>query len=69
MPNWLTQVLKWGGIALAIVFAIAGYIVPSPTAEAGSTAPVTFYWVMAAIGVVAAIIGFAVERRSSGGGT
>ncbi len=64
MPNWLTQVLKWGGIALAIVFLIAVYTVPSPTAEAGSTAPVTFYWIMVAIGVVAAIIGLTVGRRS-----
>ncbi len=23
MPNWLTPALKWGGIALAVVFAIA----------------------------------------------
>ncbi len=23
MPNWLTLILRWGGIALAVVFGVA----------------------------------------------
>ncbi len=68
MPNWLTPALKWGGIALAVVFAIAVYYVnaSAPIREGGeTTAPVALYWVLLVVGVVAAIAGFVLDRRKA----
>ncbi len=68
MPSWLTVTLKWGGVAVAIVFAAALIWVEqfAPDAEgAPSAAPVELYWVLLAVGVIAAIIGFAVKMRST----
>jgi hypothetical protein len=70
MPSWLTDTLKWGGSAVAIVFAAALIWVKqsAPDAEgAPSAAPVEVYWVLLAVGVIAAIFGFAVasaQRRA-----
>ncbi len=68
MPNWLTPALKWGGIALAVVFAIAVIyietIVPIPEGDEIS-APVALYWVLLVVGVVAAIAGFVLDRRKA----
>ncbi len=58
MPSWLTPVLQWGGLALAIVSAAALI----------NAAPVTLYWVLLVIGVVGAVIGFVLGRRSPTGG-
>ncbi len=58
MPSWLTPVLQWGGLALAIVSAAALI----------KAAPVTLYWVLLVIGVVGAVIGFVLDRRSPTGG-
>jgi hypothetical protein len=70
MPTWLVPTLKWGGIILAIVSAIALIYVqmaapaPAPeTGEAVSTAPIALYWVLLVIGVVAAIAGLVIDRR------
>jgi hypothetical protein len=70
MPTWLVPTLKWGGIALAIISAIAiiyvQYIAAAPTPEAGAAtdeAPVTLYWVLLLVGIVATIAGFAMDRR------
>ncbi len=77
MPKRLIEFLKWGGVAVAVISAIALIYVEMflPTPEAGAppgqiTAPVTLYWVLLVVGVVAAIVGFAVERRkpAAGGG-
>ncbi len=68
MPSWLTNTLKWGGIAVAIVFAAALIWVEqsAPDAEgAQSAAPVEVYWVLLAVGVIAAIIGFAVKKPAT----
>jgi hypothetical protein len=72
MPSWLVPTLKWGGIVLAIVSAIALIYVqiaappPGPeTGEAVDDAPVTLYWILLVIGVVAGIAGFVLERRKS----
>ncbi|MFQ5973861.1 MAG: hypothetical protein ACE5Q3_16160 [Alphaproteobacteria bacterium] len=68
MPNWLTPLLKWGGIALAVIFAIA-LIVARPTepvagaAEVEGGAPIALYWVLLVIGLVAAVAGFWMGRR------
>ncbi len=75
MPNWLTPVLQWGGLALAVVSAAAliyvlGVLVPAAEGEAAEpiAAPVTLYWVLLVIGVVGAVIGFVLDRRSPTGG-
>jgi hypothetical protein len=70
MPTWLVPTLKWGGIVLAIIAAIAiiyvRYMVAGPSPEAGA-APgevlMALYWILLAIGVVAAIAGFVIGRR------
>ncbi len=70
MPSWLIVTLKWGGIGVAIVFAASLIWVEqsAPDAEgAASAAPVEVYWVLLAVGVIAAIFGFAVasaQRRA-----
>ena len=68
MPSWLTVTLKWGGIAVAIVFAAAliwvGQSAPDATG-AQLMAPVEVYWVLLAVGVIAAIIGFAVKKPTT----
>ncbi len=76
MPKWLIQLLIWGGGVVAVISAIALYVeMLLPTPEAGAapgqfTAPLPLYWVLLVVGVVAAIVGFALERRkpAAGGG-
>ncbi len=68
MPSWLTVTLKWGGIAVAVVFAAALIWVQqsAPDAEGAlSAAPVEVYWGLLAVGVIAAIVGFAVKKRAT----
>jgi hypothetical protein len=70
MPNWLIPLLKWGGIALAIIFAIALIVTRAPepapgAAEVGGGAPQALYWVLLVIGGVAAIVGFWMDRRQT----
>ncbi len=72
MPSWLTPILQWGGLALAILSAAAliyvlGIIEPAAEGE-GTTAPVPVYWVLLVIGVVGAVVGFVLDRRSPTGG-
>jgi hypothetical protein len=69
MPNWLMLVLRWGGLALAVVMAatLAYLKISAPTPEAGAmpeptAAPLTLYWVLLVVGVIAAAIGFYVRR-------
>ncbi|MFQ5984359.1 MAG: hypothetical protein ACE5LL_02435, partial [Alphaproteobacteria bacterium] len=70
MPKWLTPLLKWGGICLFVFFVAALIIVraTAPTPEAGAppteiAAPVVLYWILVVVGLVAAILGFVLERR------
>jgi hypothetical protein len=65
-------VLRWGGLALAVVMAatliVVRYVGPAP--EAGTTpeptaAPLTLYWVLLAVGLIATAIGFTVRRLKS----
>ncbi len=68
MPNWLIATLKWGGLIVAVVFAAALVYVQQLAPEggeaaAGASAPLTLYWGLLAVGVVAAIIGFVMDRR------
>ncbi len=67
MPAWIISILKWGGIALAVIGIVAWvsvqWILTGPTVAGGVaasiTAPVTLYGVLVIVGVVAAIVGFA----------
>ncbi len=74
VPKWLIQLLIWGGGVVAVISAIALYVemlVPTPEAGAAPeqiTAPVPLYWILLVVGVVAAIVGFAVERRKPAAG-
>ncbi len=75
MPKWLIQLLEWGGVAVAVISAIALIYVEMflPTPEAGAApgqiaAPVPLYWVLLVVGVVAAIVGLVVERRRPAAG-
>ena len=76
MPSWLTPVLQWGGLALAVVSAAAliyvlGIMEPAAEGEGTAdqiTAPVPVYWVLLVIGVVGAVLGFVLGRRKPTGG-
>ncbi len=69
MPNWLIPTLKWGGIVVAVVFAIALFVTGQFDTAAGgaeevaSTAPVALYWVLLGVGVIAAVAGFVLGGR------
>ena len=71
MPSWLVPLLQWGGSALAIVSAAALiYIlgIMEPAAEGEPvTAPVSVYWVLLVIGIVAAVVGIVLARRKPTG--
>ncbi len=66
MPAWIIALLKWGGIALAVIGGVAlGYVewsLPVPAAGAApqpTAAPIWLYSVLFVIGVIAAIVGYA----------
>jgi H+/Cl- antiporter ClcA len=69
MPNWLVLILRWGGLALAVVMAaaliVSRYLAPAPEAGAmpePTAAPLTLYWILLVIGLIAAALGFYVRR-------
>jgi hypothetical protein len=72
LPTWLTPVLKWGGLALAVLMAailIADRVL-TKAPEAGampelSAAPEWLYWVLLVVGIVAAAVGFSVPQRKT----
>ncbi len=71
IPRWLLLILRWGGVALAVVSAVAIIYVEQlariPEALAApSAAPLTLYWVLLVIGAAAAIVGFAVGKPKTG---
>ncbi len=67
MPTWIIALLKWGGIALAVIGVVAlgsvEWFSPAPAVVGvvaqPTAAPVTLYIVLSAIGVIAAMLGFA----------
>jgi hypothetical protein len=64
MLKWLTFLLSWGGLALAIGSAIWLIYVTqfAPAPEAGAEPSTTTAWALLAVGIVAAIIGFVMNR-------
>ncbi len=79
MPTWLILVLQWGGLVLAGLSAVAliyflgipGIMEPVAEADAAAEpviAPITMYWVLLVIGVVGAVVGVVLDRRSPTGG-
>jgi hypothetical protein len=72
LPNWLTLVLRWGGLALAVLMAATLIVlkVLTKAPEVGampepSAAPEWLYWVLLVVGVVAAAAGFGLGRRKA----
>jgi hypothetical protein len=68
MPTRLVPTLKWGGIALAVIAALAIIYVqfiaaPAPPEATATTdeAPMTLYWILLLVGVVAAVAGFVLQ--------
>ncbi len=66
MPTWIIALLKWGGIARAVIGIVAlGYVewfLSAPAAGAApqpTAAPVTLYIILSVIGVIAAMLGYA----------
>ncbi len=67
MPTWIIALLKWGGTALAVIGVVAlvsvEWFLPAPAAGAApqpTAASMTLYSVLlSAIGVIAAMLGFA----------
>ena len=70
MPTWLVPTLKWGGIGLAIIAASRHPLRAVHRCRSSARgrapsggAPMALYWILFAIGVVAAIAGFVLEGR------
>ncbi len=68
MSKLLSMILTIGGVSVAVVFAVALvwveiYARPPEGTESG--APVAVYWVLLAVGIVAAIAGFVLDRRKA----
>ncbi len=64
MPGWIVWLIKWGGLVIAIVallsilFVEAFAPVPEATTQPGQV-------ILLAIGLILALVGFILERRSS----
>jgi hypothetical protein len=72
LPNWLMLVLRWGGLALAVLMAAILFAakVMTKAPEAGAmpapgAVPDWVYWVLLVVGVVAAAIGFTAQQRKT----
>ena len=62
MSNWQVLALRWGGLLLAVIFAatlvFVYFVVDRPEGETPTNAQQIIYWVLLAVGVVAAVVGF-----------
>jgi hypothetical protein len=63
---WLVWILKWGGLALAVVngLALLLFALAGPPPEGMTRPPLANYAGIALFGVVAAVAGFIMDRRS-----
>ncbi len=69
MPISLTNVLKWGGSLVTIIFAIALIMEMSALGPMASAPNTTLYVVLMLAGLAAAIIGWLLERRKGSSGS
>ncbi len=69
MPISLTNVLKWGGSLVTIIFAFALILEMSALGLFASASNTTLYIVLMVAGLAAAIIGWLLERRQSSAGS
>ncbi len=69
MSNWQVLVLRWGGLLLAVIFALTliyvYFVVDRLEGETPTNAQQIIYWVLLGVGVVAAGVGFRKEPDSS----
>ncbi len=69
MSNWQVLVLRWGGVLLAVVFAVAliliYFVTDAPEGETASNAPAIIYWILLIVGIAAAGVGFRKETDPS----
>ena len=63
MPISLTNVLKWGGSLVTIIFAFVLIMEMSALGPMASAPNTTLYGVLMVAGLAAAIIGWLLERR------
>ena len=68
MSNWQVLALRWGGLLLAVIFAatlvFVYFVVDRPEGETPTNAQQIIYWVLLAVGVVAAVVGFLKKNDS-----
>ncbi len=69
MPISLTNVLKWGGSLVTIIFAFALILEMSALGLFASASNTTLYIVLMVAGLAAAIIGWLLERRKGSSGS
>ena len=62
MSNWLVLTIKWGGVAMTIVFSAALVYVTFVT-ETKNVLLLRGFWVFIAIGLVLAVAGYRWERK------
>ncbi len=69
MSNWQVLVLRWGGLLLAVIFAVTliyvYFVVDRPEGEGHAAHLLIIYWVLLVVGVVATVVGFLKETDSS----
>ncbi len=69
MPTAPTNMLKWGGSLVTIIFAIALIMEMSAPGPMASLPNTTLYIVVMVAGLAAAIIGWLLERRKGSSGS
>jgi hypothetical protein len=67
---WFVWILKWGGLALAVVngLALVLFALAGPPPEGMARPPLANYAGLALFGALAAVAGFVIDRRSRTGG-
>ena len=68
MSNWQVLALRWGGLLLAVIFAVTliyvYFVVDRPEGETPTNAQQIIYWVLLVVGAVVAVVGFRKETDS-----